>query len=203
MTPVPVMPRGRTVGVCDSFAGLVGLSFSETVELALWQREVLPEIRDQFCNLDYSEFQDFRVDGDGARILSSAQAFLTDLSWTRCTVEFVMSDIAAIVGASSDQEADYTLRLEYVTDDACRKFHKDKTDIRLITTYLGRGTQWIETGSGIVEPVIREMGAFEMGIFLGERYGRQGQVFHRSPPIEGTGGRRFMMVLDVKRSGTC
>ncbi|AXE66300.1 hypothetical protein BBF93_06835 [Hyphomonas sp. CACIAM 19H1] len=87
------------------------------------------------------------------------------------------------------------MRLEYVTDDACRKFHKDETGFRLITTYLGPGTQWIDTGAGNAS--IFQMQTFEVGMLLGQRRGREGRILHRSPPIEGTGETRLVLVVDV------
>ena len=203
MTSSPVMLQTQAVDACDSFGSLLELGFREAVELACWERTVDPEIRDAFCDLDYSGFVDFRVDGDEASILSAAEARLTGRNWSPLVVNRIMADLRAILCASSGHAAEYTLRLEYVTDDACRKFHKDKTDIRLITTYLGRGTQWFEEQRGSKEPAIQEMATFEVGMFLGKRCGKAGHVLHRSPPIEGTGSARFVMVLDIERPGIC
>lgn len=36
------------------------------------------------------------------------------------------------------------IRLEVLTKAMCPKFHVDKTGIRLLCTYLGQGTQWLE-----------------------------------------------------------
>ena len=36
------------------------------------------------------------------------------------------------------------IRLERVTTNACRKWHADYVTARLITTYVGQGTQWID-----------------------------------------------------------
>ena len=205
MAASPVMLQTRAVGACDSFGSLIELGFHEAAELALWERTVDPEIRDAFCGLDYSGFSDFRVDGDEASILSAAEAFLAGRNWSPLVVGRIMTDIKAILcaSASASYAAEYTLRLEYVTDDACRKFHKDKTDIRLITTYLGRGTQWFEEQQGNGEPAIQELSTFEVGMFLGKRCGKAGHVFHRSPPIDGTGSARFVMVFDIERPGIC
>nr|WP_321358895.1 DUF1826 domain-containing protein [uncultured Hyphomonas sp.] len=201
MTSPSVMQQSRSVGACDSFSSLVELGLRESVELALWQRRMSPEVRDAFQSLDFTGVRDFRVDGDAALILSAAEVFLENRCWAKNVADCILSDVRGILGAGAGRSAEYTLRLENVTDDACRKFHKDKTDIRLITTYCGRGTQWIEVCAGTTEPVIQEMATFEVGMFLGKRCGKTGRIFHRSPPIEGTGNARFMMVLDVERPG--
>ncbi len=183
---------------------LVDIGFSEQVELALWRRPVPPGLDAVFLEQDFSGFMEFRVDGAGADVLSQMQSFLTAQDWDQRICDFVYSDALAIVDASSASGPDYTVRLEYVTDDACRKFHKDQTDIRLITTYMGRGSQWIHVDDTASEPEIQEMLPFEVGMFLGERSEALEGVFHRSPPIEHTSMcRRFMMVVDVERPGFC
>ncbi len=203
MTASPVMLQTRAVGACDSFGSLIELGFREAMEMALWERTVDSEIRNAFCDLDYSGFVDFRGDGDEAHIISVAETFLAGQHWPLPVVDRIMTDIRAILCASSGHAAEYTLRLEYVTGDACRKFHKDKTDIRLITTYFGRGTQWFDEQQGSGAPEIQEMSTFEVGMFLGKRCGKAGHIFHRSPPIEDTESARFVMVFDIERPGIC
>lgn len=39
------------------------------------------------------------------------------------------------------------LILKIVTDDACRKFHTDAYDLRLLCTYKGKATEWVEESS--------------------------------------------------------
>ncbi len=36
------------------------------------------------------------------------------------------------------------MRLEHVTDDCCRKFDVDAVGLRLVCTYAGPGTEWID-----------------------------------------------------------
>lgn len=92
------------------------------------------------------------------------------------------------------------LRLEAVDGDACRKFHADYTDLRLVTTYAGPGTDIRETPADDA-PVIR-IGTGDIALFKGKLF--QGQppvLLHRSPPIEGMGERRIVLVLDTPDSG--
>ncbi|NOT72603.1 MAG: DUF1826 domain-containing protein [Hyphomicrobium sp.] len=37
------------------------------------------------------------------------------------------------------------VRLEAICDDACRLFHIDRMKARLVTTYIGPGTEWVHT----------------------------------------------------------
>jgi len=197
-------PHPGAVSVCEGFAELVNIGFSEAVELALWRRSPPKEIQDWFCKQDFSGFHDFRVDGTAEDVLSATNDFLDMQGWDDRLRDFIVSDVKTIIASTSDSSPAFTLRLEYVTDDACRKFHKDQTDIRLITTYMGRGSQWINIRDGDRNPVVEEMETFEVGMFLGERSDDLEGVFHRSPPIENTEtAERFMMVVDVERPGKC
>ena len=202
--PAQTYPSTNKVVRAVGLRTLVDTGFSEQVELALWRRPVPPGLDTAFLEQDFSGFMEFRVDGTGAEVLSQMQSFLAAQDWDQRICDVVYTDALAIVEASSASGPDYTVRLEYVTDDACRKFHKDQTDIRLITTYMGRGSQWILVDEAASEPEIQEMLPFEVGMFLGERSEALEGVFHRSPPIEHTSMcKRFMMVVDVERPGFC
>ncbi len=93
------------------------------------------------------------------------------------------------------------LRLEIVSTDSCRKFHADFVTARLITTYIGAGSNWL-TGedadrvkAGLEPKRINSLTAGDVGIFKGKlALGRP--AIHRSPPIAGTGQRRLLLVLN-------
>ena len=93
------------------------------------------------------------------------------------------------------------LRLEVVRTDSCRKFHADYVSARLITTYVGAGTDWLDdaeaahlAASG--EPRrINRMAAFDVGLFKG-KLATERPAIHRSPPIAGTGAKRLLLVLN-------
>jgi hypothetical protein len=104
------------------------------------------------------------------------------------------------------------LILKVVSDDACRKFHTDAYDLRLLCTYVGRGTEWIEdqyvnrgrlvTGSNA--EIIRDysriqvMQPFEVAVLKGEISSRSEckGIVHRSPPIEVRNEKRLLLRLD-------
>ena len=97
-----------------------------------------------------------------------------------------------------------SVRLAIVTSDSCRKFHADYVKARLITTYVGTGTQWIdgkdaERVARGQDPVrINTLGAGDVGLFKGKIATRYPAI-HRSPPIARTGETRLMLVLDPAR----
>ncbi|MCX7808218.1 MAG: DUF1826 domain-containing protein [Deltaproteobacteria bacterium] len=112
------------------------------------------------------------------------------------------------------------VRLNAFLNDGCRKFHMDYLPLRLVVTYFGPGTEIIG-GEGAVDRRFLRRGDLDpeeanhrvltdpsklirakAGDFVwlkGADYpglGGKGAV-HRSPPIEGTGVRRFVLRLDV------
>lgn len=104
------------------------------------------------------------------------------------------------------------LILKVVSDDACRKFHTDAYDLRLLCTYVGKGTEWIEDQYvnrkkimiGENEDIINDftqvqsMQPFEVAILKGEINARpKGKgIVHRSPPIQYAGEKRLLLRID-------
>lgn len=94
------------------------------------------------------------------------------------------------------------LRLEVVRSDSCRRFHADYVTARLITTYLGEGTQWLDAAdaarvqAGMEPQRIHQLAPFDVGLFKGRLAGERPAI-HRSPPIAGSpGGVRLLLVLN-------
>ncbi len=108
------------------------------------------------------------------------------------------ADVASLAARFADLAgvATIRLRLERIEDDACRRFHADFTDIRLVTTYAGPGTEVMETTAPDA-PVLR-MKAGEIGLFKGRLYpGSPPVLLHRSPPVSGSGRHRLVLVIDT------
>jgi len=93
------------------------------------------------------------------------------------------------------------VRLEIITTDSCRKFHADYVVARLITTYVGDGTQWLEqpdadrVAQGLEPERINQMSAGDIGIFKG-KMGTATPAIHRSPPIGDLGQKRLLLVFN-------
>lgn len=90
------------------------------------------------------------------------------------------------------------LRLDVVTTNACRKFHIDAVTARLICTYRGTGTQYAEAEAAEGPAAIRTVPTGAPIILRGTLWPTRPATAlrHRSPPIEGTGETRLMLVLD-------
>jgi hypothetical protein len=85
-----------------------------------------------------------------------------------------------------------------VTTNACRRFHIDAVTARLVCTYRGTGTQY-GIGADGAEPrrvftVPTGAPILLRGTLWPER--PHSGLLHCSPPIEGTGETRLVLVLD-------
>lgn len=89
------------------------------------------------------------------------------------------------------------LRLEGVNTDACRKIHADYTDLRLITTYHGPGTDYLPSSAKLDEGNLQRLATGDIGLFKGRLYADSHEpCLHRSPPIAGSGETRLVLVID-------
>jgi hypothetical protein len=110
-------------------------------------------------------------------------------------------DIAALATMFAQvMEVDMVqIRLDAVTGNACRKFHLDNVKARMLCTYRGRGTQF-----GVFQPdsdpnPIEELPVGYVGFFRGRMWTKAdySYIVHRSPPIDGTGETRLLLVIDT------
>lgn len=90
------------------------------------------------------------------------------------------------------------LRLDVITTNACRKFHVDAISARLVCTYRGTGTQYGISTDGD-DP--RRVFTVQTGVPILLRgtlwpTTPASGLLHRSPPIEGTGETRLVLVVD-------
>ena len=131
------------------------------------------------------------------------------------------ADVAALVGLLSGLLGAKSLRASLATVDTnkCRKFHSDHKTLRLVCTYAGPGTEWVDerdadrsamghddacidtANARIVRhgSRIRRAGPGDVVLLKGELFaGNRGRgAVHRSPPIEATGERRIVLTLDA------
>lgn len=87
------------------------------------------------------------------------------------------------------------VRLEGVTGNACRKVHADYTDLRIICTLAGPGTDY--TLGDDPDGPLRRIATGAVALFKGHEFGTGHKpCLHRSPPIEDSGERRLVLVID-------
>lgn len=168
--------------------------------LAIWKREALPGMEGFFP----PEAQEIRITSALDGLPGTLDGRLHDAGFPGGSLRqnFVadVSNLARRYAALLKLER-VELRLEIVTGDACRKWHADYVSARLITTYHGRGTQWIDVPDAArvkqgLEPLsINSLNAGDVALFKG-RLASDTPAIHRSPPISKTGEKRLLLVLN-------
>jgi hypothetical protein len=90
------------------------------------------------------------------------------------------------------------LRLDAVTTNACRRFHIDAVTARLVCTYRGTGTQYGISTDGAEPRRVFQVATGAPILLRGTLWPERPRsgLLHRSPPIEGTGETRLVLVLD-------
>lgn len=190
----------------------IGVAVSDTVDglsaihtpgcaAAVWRRPPVPAFQ------SWIEALPAEVLPQGRLILrpETARAAVTQLceiAGTPATPErkCLIDDVAALAESfASTLGARYLrLRLDPVTTDACRRFHVDAIHARLVCTYRGPGTQYGLSTDGQPPTRVFSVPTGAPILMRGTLWpdGATG-VLHRSPPIEGTGTTRLVLVLDV------
>jgi hypothetical protein len=94
---------------------------------------------------------------------------------------------------------DIHVRLEAVTGNACKKFHIDFVQARLISTYRGPGSEWGYATHDQMPTVIHQIQTGDVALFKGRLFPGfvSPKALHRSPPIAETGMTRLVLCLDI------
>lgn len=172
----------------------------EDCNLAIWQR---PPMRGVECLLA-GDPTDLRFVLNPGELASQMPIELKDNGFAAFPeqAQFIadVEDLAELYCAVMRLES-LEVRLEVVTTDSCRKFHADYVSARLITTYVGAGTQWINREDAVrvsegLEPLrVNSLSTGDVGLFKG-KIGTDQPAIHRSPPIGDTGQRRLLLVFN-------
>jgi len=168
---------------------------------AIWKRQPVPDFQKWVNELDPSLLPHGRV------ILKpqATRAVVTelcDLAKTPLGVQRnrLIDDIAALADIFSNlmQTPYLRLRLAAVTTNACRKFHIDAITGRLVCTYRGIGTQYGISTNGKDPARVFTVPTGAPILLRGTLWPERpaSGLLHRSPPIEGTGETRLVLVLD-------
>lgn len=140
--------------------------------------------------------------------------------------EWLLADLALLVGCLAGCSRAPRLRVCFasVSDDQCRKFHVDYLRFRLMTTYVGPGTEWLpdeavdraaleraldreravggpsEENRRIVLDArkVRRARAGEVLLMKGAHVAGCGRALvHRSPPVAGRGATRLVFTASA------
>ncbi|MNT31432.1 hypothetical protein D3C72_1672660 [compost metagenome] len=124
--------------------------------------------------------------------LHGYEAFVADVTW-------LVAAYTCLVGARR-----VGLRLRVLDGPMCPRFHVDNVPLRLLTTYVGPGSEWLQerdSGRGELHTAessvdnIQQLQAGEVAILKGEKWqGNEGAgLVHRSPSAQ---QGRLLLSLD-------
>ena len=170
----------------------------ENVSIAIWERPILSSL----LGLKLDNIVDTRFMVDIDDLPDTLSEAMDGAGHERGAVrDLLHADILMLANRFADiMQSDYVeIRLKHVTTNACKKFHSDYVSARLITTYLGQGTQWLDSGdmANSCDPeVIQQMQAGDVALLKGKIWSEDTPAIHRSPPIESTNEGRLMLVIN-------
>jgi hypothetical protein len=183
--------------------------FNPECNLAIWQRQPNKAITAFLMKHSHEDIHICKVLPASAverALRRGLKAFEDDAG-----KEQLIADITQIANFFTEltDASELHLYLETIRTDQCRKFHRDFYPLRLLCTYIGKGTEYLEndnvnregkTNDEIVRDwqKVRRLNAFDVGILKGEAPGNEGNaIFHRSPEIESTNDFRVLLRIDV------
>lgn len=200
MTFVRKIAEGAAVGVVDTPENLAVIRYAG-VAAAIWRRRPATSFQRWIDGLDVGALPEARLIVRPSSVrtavrLVCARSGMPDGS-ERHRLE---GDIAALADlfAALTNATWLRLRLDVVSDNACAKFHVDAVTLRLLCTYRGTGTQYGVATDGRVPDEIFTTPTGAPLLLRGTLWPGDppSGVVHRSPPIEGTGETRLVLVLD-------
>ena len=200
-------PREDGVRTCRSMGGLAAIGAPST-ELVIWKRALPHQLRDWLDQIPVRALPDLRLLIKLDELRPAVEPLLNQCGIRAGDMrDLLIADIAKLVQVFSriTASAHVDVRLERVDDDACWKFHRDSVDARLLTTYRGPTTEWVQPAHGeraILEQEgftgpLEHLGIDDVALFKGTQAAGTGRgIVHRSPPIIGTGCVRLLLCLN-------
>lgn len=188
------------VGVADTPEGLSAIH-RPGCAAAIWRRNPLPEFQSWIDALEPAQLPSARVVLRPEDVRRAVVQVCEASGTPDCRERLrLVDDTAALAGLFAGlMRASYLrLRFDVVTTNACAKFHIDAVTARLVCTYRGTGTQYGISTDGAEPRRVFTVPAGAPILLRGKLWPEQPKsgLLHRSPPIEGTGETRLVLVLD-------
>jgi hypothetical protein len=194
------------IETCDVAEGLAAINKPE-IELVIWRRALPLCLQTWLERLDASSLPEIRVLVQPSDLRRAVEPRLDDCGMPPGDMRnLLLSDVDDLVSAFAKitQSDLVDVRLESVSHDACWKFHRDCVEARLLTTYRGPATEWVQPDHAV--RALREQKRFkgpvehlrihDVAMFKGSCAGAGTGIVHRSPPIAGTGHTRLLLCLN-------
>ena len=194
------------IETCPTSAGLAAVKNPST-ELVIWQREFPRRFRDWLDRLDAASLPDLRILVEPHDLRRAIEPLLDACGMPACDMrDLLVEDIDDLVRRFAEiaRSEIVDIRLERISHDACWKFHRDNVEARLLTTYRGPTTEWVQMAHADqalmeqqdYEGPLERLGPYDVALFKGSCAGPNSGIVHRSPPIAGTGQTRLLLCLN-------
>lgn len=188
------------VGITDTAEGL-SVIHKPGSAAAIWRRNPVPGFQPWIDGLQPEHLPKARVvlprqnvrevvgqicDSCGTPDGGERKVFIDDV--------VALADIFASIAPTSYLQ----LRFDVINTNACRKFHIDAVTARLVCTYRGTGTQYGISTDGEEPRRVFTVPTGSVMMLRGTLWPENPKsgLLHRSPPIEGRGETRLLLVLD-------
>ena len=167
----------------------------------VWDRSLPPDVSSMLADLRPEMMPDGRVVLQVKAVADAVRCLCDDAGMPAGKLrDWLAGDIAALAHSFAGlMRADYVrLRLQAVSTNACRRFHVDAITGRLVCTYRGTGTQYGASHAGGEPEHVCTVPTGAPVLLRGSLWPPKpaAGILHRSPPIEGTGETRLVLVLD-------
>jgi len=172
------------------------------INLALWPRILPANVIADLTEAVSTGLAPIRFEACRSEIGTELQRRLRDVlpEWLAHDAAQLARILAQVANARR-----IALRIEAFTGDACRLFHADAVAMRLVTSYHGRGTQWLADADAdvfqgdraIPDDRVHEVATGTVAIFKGSRDTTGGHpLVHRSPPRQPGDAVRLFLAID-------
>lgn len=201
---------GEGIMACDTMSGLAAINDPGTA-LVIWQRKPLPVFEEWLDRIDVWNLPDLRILIEPDQLRQALEPLLDECEMPAGDMrDLLVDDVHELVlGFADILGSDLVdVRLERVSHDACWRFHRDNVEARLITTYRGPTTEWVQ--SEYAERAVQEQldyagrierfNRFDVAIFKGSCAGSG--IVHRSPAIKGSGKTRLLLCLNKRTASS-
>jgi len=212
MKSMAAPPLAQTTVQMDTTPDVLNRITQPGNDLAVWQRSAEMHWATWLKALPSEALPVGRMELQPAEALAvlheTCNASGTPMGPMRDLFTFDVADLigrfAAITGSDT-----VALRMDVVTGNACRRWHRDCLPLRMICTYRGPGTLWVPPALAPMalnhadDELASQASQLQAGdVALLKGYGWAGQthdagIVHRSPRMESTGLVRLVLVLDL------
>jgi len=180
---------------------------SNEVNIATYNREI--DVLSNEIDTALNQAIEIRVNGDIDKIVQTMENNLKEF-------DLLKSDLISLLHLFKDitKANRYKVLVVTVNTNMCRRFHTDINDLRMLCTYSGPGTLWLEDDNVnrkaldtcgdnecivLDETKIHQAKTGSVVILKGAIYPTEGTkaIVHRSPTIEEIGERRLLLRIDT------